>query len=82
MEKKCKSFETVKFQMELLMNVMDWGHYPFTRLIIQRGLSPSEYRELIDMVRDLNEKYRSQKKEGMLDFTSLLVQFAGCFMKN
>ncbi|MBO8156181.1 MAG: DUF1878 family protein [Bacillaceae bacterium] len=77
MEKGKQSVEMTKFQMDLLMNVIDWDHYPFTKIIIQKGLTKNEFQELMDMLRELDEKYHLQKEEGLLDFTSLLVHFAG-----
>lgn len=53
------------------------NQYPVIKLIIEHNLTRKEYSEMMDMIEGLNETYELQKEEGLLDFTSLLIQFAG-----
>ncbi len=51
--------------------------YPLTKIIIEKDLSEIEYHEFMQFVHRLNDEYEKQKAEGLLDFSSLLIQFAG-----
>ncbi|RYG72903.1 DUF1878 family protein [Lentibacillus lipolyticus] len=51
--------------------------YPFIRMIIENNISKQEYDELFELLENLNKQYKAQKKDGLLDFTSLLLHFAG-----
>lgn len=53
------------------------NQYPVIKLIIEHNLTRKEFNEMMDMIQGLNEAYELQKEEGLLDFTSLLIQFAG-----
>ncbi|PAV29346.1 hypothetical protein CIL05_12960 [Virgibacillus profundi] len=56
---------------------MDMEQYPLIKLIIENNITKEEYNELLNMLEMLNESYESQKEEGFMDFTSLLIHFAG-----
>ncbi|MGJ9459327.1 DUF1878 family protein [Oceanobacillus sp. CF4.6] len=65
------------FHIQLLSKIIDLNQYPLIKLIIENNISCEEYNVLMEMVQGLNETYESQKEEGFLDFTSLLIHFAG-----
>lgn len=69
--------ERLPFYMHLLLKIKEIENYPFTKLVIENGLSEEEYQEIVHLLALLNEKYEIQKEEGFLDYTSLLIQFAG-----
>lgn len=69
--------DTTSFHLQLLSNIINMQQYPFIKLIIENNITHKEYEELSSMLQHLNEQYEIQKEEGFLDFTSLLIQFAG-----
>jgi len=69
--------EGTPFHLQLLMNIIDMTHYPFTKLIIDREFTQTEYNELMSLLTELDHTYQSQKEQGLLNFSSLLVHFAG-----
>ncbi|MFC3040686.1 DUF1878 family protein [Virgibacillus xinjiangensis] len=69
--------ETTTFHLHLLSKVIDLAKYPVIRLVIENNISREEYEELFQLLEELDEKYASQKKEGLLDYSSLLVHFVG-----
>lgn len=46
-------------------------------MIIEKNITEEEYKDLMDLLDDLNELYMEQREEGLVDFTTLLVRFAG-----
>ncbi|WP_121615607.1 DUF1878 family protein [Virgibacillus halodenitrificans] len=66
-----------EFHLSLISRIIDMRKYPFTRLIMERNITNPEYTELIKLLEDLDVIYHSQREEGLLDFSSLLIQFAG-----
>jgi len=72
-----KQSDTSAFHIQLLSRIIDMSQYPLTKLIIENNLSRAEFEELLAMLDTLNKKYEIQKEEGFLDFTSLLIHFAG-----
>ncbi|HLR81433.1 MAG TPA: DUF1878 family protein [Bacillota bacterium] len=71
------SHTNTTFHLQLLLKTMNIEPYPFTKLVIMNNLSDQEYEELFTLLEGLNETYEAQKEDGLLDFTSLLVHFAG-----
>jgi len=69
--------DTFQFHIQLLTNIIDMDEYPFTKLIIENSLSKQEYDKVMSLLDDLNKLYVEQKEEGLLDFSSLLIKFAG-----
>ncbi|OZU87921.1 hypothetical protein CIL03_14560 [Virgibacillus indicus] len=65
------------FHIQLLSKIIDMDQYPVIKLIIENNISREEFSELIQMLEMLDESYVQQKEEGFMDFTSLLVHFAG-----
>lgn len=76
MEEKDRE-DTVAFQLQLLSNIIDMRKYPFVKLIIDNNVTRKEYEQLLELLESLERTYLIQKEEGLLDFTSLLVHFAG-----
>jgi len=68
---------TLSFHLHLISDLISADDFPFTKLVIDKGLSELEYNELFQMLEELNRSYIRQKEEGLLDYTCLLVQFAG-----
>ncbi len=68
---------TTDFYVRLLSEVIDIHQYPFIKLIIDHRITEEEYNELFRLLDDLQKEYEIQKEEGLIDFSSLLVHFAG-----
>lgn len=69
--------DTSPFHIQLISSMMELDHYPLIRLIIEKNITKKEYDELFQLLERLNEAYELQKADGLLDFTSLLIHFAG-----
>ncbi|ALX48705.1 DUF1878 family protein [Lentibacillus amyloliquefaciens] len=69
--------ETINFHLQLLAKTIDLNQFPFTKMIIEQNITKSEYENLFYMLDELELQYQKQKEEGFLNFSSLLVQFAG-----
>ncbi|SFD36729.1 Protein of unknown function [Lentibacillus persicus] len=69
--------ETINFHLQLLSRTIDMNRFPFTKLVIEKNITKSDYEKLFNMLNELERQYKKQKEEGFLDFSSLLVQFAG-----
>ncbi|GIO25684.1 DUF1878 family protein [Ornithinibacillus bavariensis] len=65
------------FQIQLLTKIIDIEKFPFTKLVIEKNVSPEEYDGLFHLLEVLNQEFMEQKEEGLLDYSSLLVKFAG-----
>ncbi|WP_106498100.1 DUF1878 family protein [Lentibacillus sp. Marseille-P4043] len=72
-----KKDDTTAFHLQLLSKLIDINQYPFIKLIIENNITYQEYHDLFQLLDILNEKFALQKEEGFLDFTSLLIHFAG-----
>lgn len=53
------------------------NEYPLIKLVIENNVTELEFDELMNLLEELNKQYETQKKEGLLDFTLLLIHFAG-----
>ncbi|WP_192869527.1 DUF1878 family protein [Lentibacillus sediminis] len=71
------SADMTAFHVQLLMKRIDMNDYPLTKLTIEHELSWEEYEGFFQLLERLDETYQVQKEEGLLDFTSLLIHFAG-----
>ncbi|GAB3790187.1 DUF1878 family protein [Virgibacillus kimchii] len=69
--------ETASFHVQLLSKILNLDNYPVVKLIIENNLTKEESEELFLQLNKLNERYEQQKEEGFLDFTPLLVEYAG-----
>ncbi|WP_246202557.1 DUF1878 family protein [Virgibacillus doumboii] len=69
--------ETAAFHLRLLSKIIDFNQYPLIKLLIESNVTESEFEELMDLLAGLNNQYVAQKEEGFLDFTLLLIHFAG-----
>ncbi|MFD1037659.1 DUF1878 family protein [Virgibacillus byunsanensis] len=69
--------DSTSFHLHLLSKVVDMDKYPLIKLIIDTGLSKDECNELLKLLHSLNIQYETQKEEGFLDYTSLLLHFVG-----
>ncbi|MEN1970267.1 DUF1878 family protein [Lentibacillus sp. N15] len=78
---KVEKHDTAHFHLQLLSKLIDMRQYPFIKLVIKHNITQEEYRELLGQLHRLNEQYAMQKEEGFLDFSSLLVQFAGMLIE-
>ncbi|MEW9675039.1 DUF1878 family protein [Lentibacillus sp. L22] len=74
---KLQNDDTIYFHLQLLAKLIDMKQYPFSKLIIDHRVTFQEYKDLLDLLANLNEQYGIQKEEGLLNFTALLVHFAG-----
>ncbi|MEN2767720.1 DUF1878 family protein [Ornithinibacillus xuwenensis] len=73
----CEVNNLATFQLQLLSRTIDETQYPFTKLVIERNITEEEYDELFQLLGRIEEQYLEQKEEGLLNFSSLLVCFAG-----
>ena len=69
--------EISSFHIQLLSKIIDMDHYPVIKLIIENNISREEFSNLVNMLEMLNESFEQQKEEGFLNFSSLLIHFAG-----
>ncbi|QHE51339.1 DUF1878 family protein [Pontibacillus sp. HMF3514] len=75
--KKDHDIETLTFYVELLMQMKELEKYPFMKMLIEKGVTEKEYQELIMLLSNIREEFETQKEAGMLDFTGLLIHYAG-----
>lgn len=69
--------DAMSFHVQLLSRLIDVDQYPFIKLVIENNITKEEYTELFQLLQMLEDKYNLQKDEGLLDFSSLLIHFAG-----
>lgn len=69
--------ETMNLYLQLLSKTIDINQYPFTKMVIENNMTKGEYDKLLRLLERLHQQYMTQKEEGFLDFSSLLIQFAG-----
>ncbi|SDJ88849.1 DUF1878 family protein [Sediminibacillus albus] len=69
--------DLAKFHLHLLLKMKEIDQYPFTKLVIEKDLSQTEYTQLMELIDYLHKQYLLQTEEGFLDVTPLLVQFVG-----
>jgi hypothetical protein len=69
--------KNTSFQIQLLSKIIDMDQYPFIKLMIEHDINEEEYREILDLLGRQQSLYKEQKEEGLLDFTSFLIEFAG-----
>lgn len=74
---RAKQNENTSFYIQLISKIINIDGYPFIKMIIENKITEEEYNELMKLLHHLNEMYMEQKEEGLVDFTSLLVRFAG-----
>lgn len=65
------------FQIQLLSKIIDMNKYPLIKLVIENNIDQDEYKELFALLERQNILYEQQKDEGFLNFSSLLIEFAG-----
>ncbi|MFP7168737.1 DUF1878 family protein [Terribacillus sp. 7520-G] len=75
MEEEKKS--TLSFHLQLIAETGVLDKYPFRKLLIERDINEEEYASVLEMLQRLNRLYKEQKEEGLLDYTSLLLEFVG-----
>ncbi|KGX86167.1 DUF1878 family protein [Pontibacillus marinus] len=75
--KKDHDIETLTFYVQLLMEMKELEKYPFIKMLIAKGVTEKEYQELIMLLSNISEEFEAQKEAGMLDFTGLLIHYAG-----
>ncbi|MCA0969673.1 YhaI family protein [Halobacillus litoralis] len=66
-----------QFQLKLLTGIEEFNQYPFTKMIVDRNVTESEYIETMQLLHTLDKKYKKDINEGFLDYESLLIHFAG-----
>ncbi|MFQ3543780.1 DUF1878 family protein [Halobacillus rhizosphaerae] len=76
MEKK-ETCESCHFHLQLLLKGVELHQFPFTRLVIERGVTEEEYTHTLHLVEELHSNYEKDRSEGLVDYTPLLLHFAG-----
>ncbi|MFD2208423.1 DUF1878 family protein [Virgibacillus halophilus] len=67
--------DQIAFHLQLLMNIIDFSRYPFTKMIIENRVGRQTYQDLMEKLYELEQQYQYQKEEGLLDYSSLLQEF-------
>lgn len=55
--------------------------FPLIKLLVENDISRTEFEELLNLLEILDSQLEEQKEEGFLNFTGLLVHFAGMLNK-
>ncbi|WLR47624.1 DUF1878 family protein [Halobacillus litoralis] len=76
MEKEIRC-ETFAFHLNLLLEVEEMKRYPFTKLVIEKTLTKKEYKETLQLLEILNERYEEDVANGLIDHSNLMLHFAG-----
>ncbi|GGD23887.1 DUF1878 family protein [Pontibacillus salipaludis] len=71
------NIKKIAFQVQLLTNAEQMKDYPFTRMVIERGLTEEEWQEVMMLLATIDTTFKEEVEEGLLDFTDLLIHFAG-----
>ncbi|MFD1174235.1 DUF1878 family protein [Oceanobacillus picturae] len=69
--------DNAAFHLQLLSRVIDLNKFPMIKMVLEKNVTDSEYNELLQLLSRLNVKYEVQQEEGLLDYSSLLIEFAG-----
>jgi hypothetical protein len=69
--------ETLEYYQTLLLQMIEPNHFPFYRLVMEKGLNRQEIEEIFTLCRGLSILHEDQKAQGLVIFTDLLTQFAG-----
>ncbi|SEQ41244.1 Protein of unknown function [Virgibacillus subterraneus] len=69
--------KTTAFHLCLLAKVINIDQFPLIKLLIEKDISQMEFEELMKRLKMLDSQFEEQKEEGFLDFSGLLVHFAG-----
>ncbi|QGQ44529.1 DUF1878 family protein [Metabacillus sediminilitoris] len=72
-----KRLETLEYYQTLLLQMIEPNHFPFYRLVMEKGLSRREIEEVFTFCNELSYLHEEQKAQGLVIFTDLLTQFAG-----
>ncbi|QAS51701.1 DUF1878 family protein [Halobacillus litoralis] len=75
--KKENQCEQYSFQLKLLMNVEEMKKYPFTKMVIEKGMTEQEYNETLGLLELLDDTYKEELEYGLIDHSSLLLHYAG-----
>ncbi|SER85414.1 Protein of unknown function [Gracilibacillus ureilyticus] len=66
-----------QFHIHLLLSISDIDTHPLVRLLVESGVSETEYQMLLKLLDELERTFFEWKEEGYLNFEALLVRFAG-----
>lgn len=69
--------DTALFHIQLLSTIIDGDKYPLVKLIIENHVTKDEYESMLHLLQVLRDKYEAQTEAGFVDFTPLLIHFAG-----
>lgn len=69
--------ETFAFHLNLLLEVEEMKKYPFTKLVIEKSLTKKEYKETLQLLETLNERYEEDVANGLMNHSNLVIHFAG-----
>lgn len=70
-----KRLKKVEYHQRLLLEMMQTKKFPVYELIIKKGLTEEEVKELFNLCEELTLQYEQQKEEGFVYFIPLLTQF-------
>lgn len=77
MESLEKRLETLEYYQTLLLQMIESTHFPFYRLVMERGLNKGEIEDIYRLCNELSFEHEEQKAQGLVIYTDLLTQFAG-----
>jgi hypothetical protein len=72
-----KRLETLEYYQTLLLQMIESTHFPFYRLVMERGLNKGEIEDIYRLCNELSFEHEEQKAQGLVIYTDLLTQFAG-----
>ncbi|MYL51156.1 DUF1878 family protein [Halobacillus litoralis] len=75
--KKENQCETFAFHLNLLLEVEEMKKYPFTKLVIEKSLTKKEYKETLQLLEILHERYEEDIANGLINHSNLMIYFAG-----
>lgn len=74
---KIEGLKGKEFHLKLLLQIEEMSQYPFTKLVVEHGLSEKEYEQTIELVKGLYYTYLEELGEGYIHQEHLLFHFAG-----
>lgn len=75
-EELLKRIERLEYHQQLLLDLINTEHYPFTKLIIQKEMDKEEVFEFYQLCEYMSNNLQEQKAEGFLNFYPLLKEFS------
>ncbi|WP_181349238.1 DUF1878 family protein [Thalassobacillus sp. CUG 92003] len=69
--------QMLSFHVQLMSNLEWTDAYPFTKMVITHNLTKTEYEQVFFLMEELHDTYEKYQAEGFVDYSPLLIHFAG-----